>query len=222
MSLVKNAPKAPYIASDGRALPGVTTVIKALDKGPGLLHWAWKQGKLGFPLYKARDQAIDIGHLTHYLIEKYVKGEKPELSNDFAANDVLKAHRLFDMFRSFWDGGGYKLIASELKLIDERKHGYGGTIDILAECPNGIELLDLKTSKEIWPEYYIQVAAYKKLTQGKVMLPSEPKARIVLITKDEYFDAPDIPEGVITKAGDVWEDLIKVYYNLIDLKKSLG
>lgn len=129
--LEKNRVKVPYIASDGIELPGVTTVLGILDK-PALKQWAWNQGKLGIPLYKATEGALDVGTITHYLIECYVKGEEPDLSPEFPSEVVDKSYQLLELFKLRWASEGYKLIHSEIRLIDEKRR-FGGTIDLLVE-----------------------------------------------------------------------------------------
>lgn len=129
--LEKNRVKVPYISKDGRELPGVTTVIGILDK-PALKQWVWKQGNLGIPLHKATEGALDVGTITHYLIECFVKGEEPDLSSEFPSELVEKSYELLELFKGHWVSMGYSLMHSEIRLIDETRM-FGGTIDLIAE-----------------------------------------------------------------------------------------
>ena len=63
--------------------------------------------------------------------------------------DFVKAHHL-------------KPIHLELPLVSD-KYGFGGTIDCYAELDGKLALIDFKTSKGVWPEMRVQVAAYAEL-----------------------------------------------------------
>jgi hypothetical protein len=42
------------------------------------------------------------------------------------------------------------------------KYGYAGTIDYLCRIDGKVYIVDFKTSQQVWPEYELQVSAYKK------------------------------------------------------------
>ena len=46
------------------------------------------------------------------------------------------------------------------KRVVSKKYFYSGTLDVLAEIDDKFGVLDLKSSKEIWDDYFIQTAAY--------------------------------------------------------------
>ncbi|HXB13016.1 MAG TPA: hypothetical protein VNZ45_13595 [Bacteroidia bacterium] len=209
-TLQKNKFKSPYVATDGKALPGVTTILGLLNK-PALLPWAWSQGKKGIPLNKAKDNAIDIGNIAHYLIECFVTNEEPVLDELYNPEHVLLAHQMLYLFKDYWTLRQATLVASELPLIDEVV-GYGGTIDLIVKCEDKgtTEIWDIKTAKDIWPEYWMQLAAYLQLadnTEECNHCDAVDVCRILLITKELTFSAP-------SKSDEYMEDALNAFLHL--------
>ena len=52
-------------------------------------------------------------------------------------------------------------IAWDVPVFSE-KYGYAGTIDYVCTIDGKTYIVDFKTSKQVWPEYELQVSAYKK------------------------------------------------------------
>jgi hypothetical protein len=155
-------PKVEYKNSNGQKLTGVTTILGnnlAWNKG-ALIGWAYNQGKAGLPL---RDQkALDIGTLAHAWIECDIKNKEerptiPEELRNAVENSCLA-------YLEWKDQVHFKLIQSELSLISEM-YQFGGTIDIIGEVNGQQSIIDLKTGdkSEVYPDWRIQVAAYKNL-----------------------------------------------------------
>jgi hypothetical protein len=150
-----------YYLKDGKTqVAGVTTIIGMIGN-PALIHWAWELGCKGEDYRKIRDKAGSIGTITHYLIEKHLKGEKPDLS-EFSPANVDKAENAFLAFLDFEKSHKLKPIKQEFPLVSE-KYGFGGTIDLYAELDDVSCLIDFKTSSGLWPSMRVQVAAYEEL-----------------------------------------------------------
>lgn len=127
---------------------------------------------------KTRDAAADAGTLAHWLIECHLTRRKPDLS-EFSPAVVDQAENAALKFISWWDKSGLAFAMSEAQLVSEL-HGYGGTIDVLARRGSDTVLIDIKTSKAIYPEMWRQVAAYG------LLLPRQPDAYIIArIGKDD-------------------------------------
>ena len=107
--------------------------------------------------------ALNIGNLTHEWLEKAIKwklgeGEAPEKpTNEGVINAV-------DAFREWVKENDVKWLSSEEKLYN-RDHKYAGTVDAIAEINGDYCVIDWKTSRAIYPEYYLQVAAYAKAVE---------------------------------------------------------
>ena len=64
-------PKYEY---NGRIVPSVTTILGVVDKN--LVRWAYNLGKSGVVLEDYQKYVNNVGTLTHYFIETYLKGSK--------------------------------------------------------------------------------------------------------------------------------------------------
>lgn len=153
-----------YLNAAGKEIPGVTTVLKILDK-PALVYWAWDLGRKGQDYRKVSSKAADTGTVAHAMAEAYLRGMELDTSNIPA--DVLdKAETSFIKFVQWWDAQGFEVLHTERKLISE-KWQCGGTMDIMARrLSNGnICVIDLKTSKAIYDEMRIQISAYADMAE---------------------------------------------------------
>lgn len=148
-----------YRNKAGVVVPGVTTVIALLAK-PALINWAWRLGLEGQDMNKVRDKAADIGTCVHYLAECHLKGQKPEVQ-DFTPDTIEKAKPLVRAFAAWAAKECLRVKASEANVVSEAWQ-FGGCIDIIARRLDGkLGLYDIKTSKGIYDEYKIQLAAYE-------------------------------------------------------------
>jgi len=114
--------------------------------------------------YKTKSgDALNIGNLTHEWLEKAIKwklgeGEAPDNpTNEGVINAV-------DAFRDWVKENDVKWLSSEEKLYN-RGYKYAGTVDAIAEINGEYCVIDWKTSRAIYPEYYLQVAAYAKAVE---------------------------------------------------------
>jgi hypothetical protein len=149
-----------YKDSMEQKVVGVTTAMGILAK-PALIPWAYKRGKDGLELYESRDKSADIGTLVHARIMAYYLGYEID---DY--NISPEAWRLADnSLKSFYEWArprNVKAIVVETPLVSE-KYRYGGTPDVYGEMDGELTLLDFKTGAGIYPDFFIQLAAYSKL-----------------------------------------------------------
>lgn len=160
---------------DGRAIPGVTTLIgKGLPK-PALPYWAAKvvaeyvtdnpadveqlrsMGRepmvaaLKAVPWESRDQAAIRGTAVHALAEKLIHGEQVEVP------EHLDAH--VAGYVAFLDAFGVEPLLTE-RQVASRTHWYAGTFDAIVRIGGETLLLDWKTSKGVYGETALQTAAY--------------------------------------------------------------
>jgi hypothetical protein len=185
-------PKAGYFLKDGTKVPGTTTICGAYKDAGGLIHWAWQQGKQGLNYLETRDKAGTLGTSVHSQIED----------------------RLNKDGRLLWPGLDHiTVIEQEIQLVSEVER-YGGTIDAVGVDGEGrYVLLDWKTSKGLYPNYQMQLAAYKNIWNencpGREITGG---AYIVHFTKaGEFLQA--LPYGVPSVPGcptldNSWEQFI--------------
>lgn len=157
-----------YRLKSGVKVPGVTTVIGgqlAWNKN-ALMYWSWEQGKEGKDFRETRDAAADIGTVSHACIEAEMRGKPlPEIPSEFkdsVENTLLGFYEWRDAFQ-------LEATASEVSLVSEM-WGFGGTIDYPALLKGKRTILDLKTSKDVYPDHRIQLAAY-----GVLWLENRPE-----------------------------------------------
>lgn len=165
-------PTKKYKTSDGKRVPGVTTVIgTSLGWGKeGLLHWAWECGMEGLDFREERKNAANAGTLAHALAEADVKGlpapPAPFDSSEQERKDREKAETAFGAYKDWKEMTRLKLVYSEVSLVSDELR-VGGTLDLVAETELGgkkrLDLIDIKTSNGLYEEHLIQISAYMHL-----------------------------------------------------------
>jgi hypothetical protein len=217
--LIKNAPHQEYRIKNGTLVPGVTTVLGIMNK-PALGKWMWQCGKDGVPWPIPKEATAGVGTIAHYKIHCFLSDEKEEYGTGWEEEHIKTAQIPFEKFYDYYSSRGGVAILSEYSMVHET-HGYGGTMDLLVETREGIELWDIKTSKAIYEENYIQLAAYKMLLdQDSKYRHMKIKPLVVLCTKDGQLAAPSVSKAYITKARNTWSYLIKTYHKLQEFRKA--
>ena len=176
----------------GQAVKGVTTHLGVLSK-PALIFWGYRQGMDNFErlmawiaehspdlmeelkqfrvqsLYEKRDKAADAGTLGHLFIENHLKGLPDPKTDGISKEIVEKAEGCYLTFLDWEKANIKKVIGSEIELTCEQ-WPYGGTIDHIIESsvtPSGmVDILDIKTGKDIYLDAKLQVRAYKFLWES--------------------------------------------------------
>jgi len=149
-----------YKTSDGERLPGVTTVINELGWNKNMLiAWSRREALAGNDPDKIKNEAAKPGTLTHSFIEGHIKGEKVD-TTDFTKNQIELAKNSYFAFVEWEKAMKPKYLGTEIQLVSE-KYRFGGTADMIGEIGGELVLADWKTSKGIYPEMTIQIAAYK-------------------------------------------------------------
>jgi hypothetical protein len=195
-----------YKLADGTVVPGVTTVLNILAK-PALIQWAWDLGRQGLDWREVRDSAGDVGTLAHYFIMCTLKGEQPDTS-EYSQADIQKANNCLAKFKNWLKEHPISPIMIETPLVSE-EYKYGGTLDLFAEFNGEFILVDFKTGKALYDEYFYQLAAYCQLLQEQGWPVAN--ARILRIGRDED---EGFEEGVRRGLDNEWEiftHCLKIY-----------
>lgn len=210
-------PKAGYRLADGTKVPGVTTVIGQLGWNKNqLLWWAWSEGQAGRDFRDTSGKAADIGTCAHYMVECDVLGVDADLSG-FEPDTVEKARPAFAAWAQWAKQTNCTIVATEAQLVSEQ-HRYGGTIDAIASLGGELVVLDFKTSKSVYPDHLIQLAAYRELWNE--CHPNEPvsaRAMLLRIGKDGAFAAHGYTEAQLAWG---WRAFL-LARGLYDCKKPL-
>lgn len=159
-----------YENRDGVKVPRVSEVLNTLAK-PALIGWIKAEFRAGRDPDKASEKARDSGSHAHAMIEAALKGDKATLAELEKPGEtpeenkiISDAHTAYLKFLEWRDTVDIdpSSIRSELSLVSET-YQYGGTIDIYCRLDGRPTLIDLKTSKAIYRDYWTQVAAYAHL-----------------------------------------------------------
>lgn len=164
------------------ALPSVTTILDVLSK-PALYGWYWKttvegvsklleqDGLKGATVdelkgmlkaralrpYDLRDSAADRGTNAHDYLEGLAKGliTPTEILADEQADGYARG------VARWWTERQPQPLASEV-VVRSLRYGFAGRFDLIYQNGNArVVLADLKTSKAVWTEAHLQLAAYK-------------------------------------------------------------
>ena len=213
---VKDAPKKArghtvYKLSDGSKVPGVTTVLGVLNK-PALVVWANRLGLQGIDSSKYRDEMADIGTLAHQMIVDYFKGEETDTA-EYSKSQIELAENCLLSFWEWEKGHKIEIIMAEAQLIST-EYGYGGTIDCFCNLDGQPTLLDFKTGKAIYPEFFYQLAAYEQLLTeaGKLI----EVTRILRIGRDADEGFEERSVGNLDKQFEIFKHCLAIY----NLKKE--
>lgn len=207
--------------------PSVTSVLKVLNK-PELSYW---MKKLVFEAM-AKDPTLDEkvacmadfkvmklsgadGSITHEIIDQYWKTGKYPSIQATAEKLAITTYRVdsianyIEAFKKFVELHKPKLVESE-GMIYSHKHKYAGTYDGVFEFGGHTWLLDWKTSNGIYPEYRIQLTAYKEALKelGKPV----DKMGIIQLKDNGAFvfeEVQDIEDGA--KLFDVFRAILYVF-----------
>jgi hypothetical protein len=170
----------------GVVYPGVTGILKVIDKSDALMSWAARQtaeAAIGLA-----ESGTDVADGLHALLntvgrEGAIKAVTARSSwkRDEAAQLGTAVHGYADdhingrpipddlpeiqrdyvtVYADWWKASGWSLRTSEAYLI-HTAHGYGGTLDLLCRDRDGRTVLaDIKTGKGVYSEAVLQLAAY--------------------------------------------------------------
>lgn len=175
---VRNKPD--YALASGVQAPGVTTVLKVLDKSSFLVPWAVKMTKSGVDAIRYRDEKAMVGTLAHLMCLSTLKGVPPELY-DYSPREVDLATNAFGKFKAWTKAHTIEPILVETPMVSEIC-GFGGTPDFYGYVDGELTLMDLKTGN-IYHEHWFQMAAYCMLLEER---KHDVRQRILLnIGRDE-------------------------------------
>jgi len=154
-------PTYPYKNAAGKRIPSVTTVIGRFKESGALIHWAWDLGKQGIDYRKIRDAAADAGTLAHAMVEATIRGTTFPDEKQHDVEIWNKAKSAFGAFEEWQQQTQLKPVDTEVSMTCEC-HQVGGTLDTIL-VQTKLSLGDWKTSNGVYPEYVIQLAAYRHL-----------------------------------------------------------
>ncbi len=160
---------------------------------------------------RTSQKAVDIGSQVHARVEYAIRkelgqevGPEPPMSED--------AWSSFSSWENWRKGVDLKPLFIE-QTVYNLTDGYAGTLDLIAEVGGQRALIDWKTSKAIYPEYSLQLAAYSFALRD--MKHEVPRAGYIVRlpkTAGDSFEAKEFSEGSLWElysaflhAKELWE-----------------
>lgn len=253
-TLAKTAPSGSRLYAHpvtGQEVPSVTTILGVLDK-PALPRWAAlevatyaienRESWQGLPARDALEllkkapwakskSAADAGTDAHAYCEDLLLGRAADAPTDttFAplyGEAITNVRNLITELRT---NHTFTVVAVEATAWNTT-HGYAGTFDGLHLIDGKLTLVDLKTSKDVYPDYALQLAAYRYATH--ILLPDGTEIPMPQIDRCEIWHAPkegthkrvevraDVDEfAAFTAALDIWKWKNHHAPNVIDKPK---
>ena len=173
--------KPDYRLANGTRVPGVTTILKVLDKSDYLIPWANKLGFQEIDSTKYRDEKAMVGTLAHAMILSDLKGGTPE-TYDNSQREIDQANNCFSKYGAWKKAHDIDPILVEGSMVSELLK-FGGTVDFYGRIDEEITLLDFKTGANLYPESWYQLAGYGLLLEERGLLVGQ---RVLLnIGRDE-------------------------------------
>ncbi len=222
---------------DGKPVPAVTTILNRLSK-PALIQWAAdcavehiREHWLGdAPLDVAKRQAIlaeaakahevkrdtagDLGTTVHHCARQLMAGA-PYVRYEGLGEKPLEAlGRLLAWKRE----AKVEPIALERRVMSLR-HMYAGTTDFFGRIDGRLAVLDYKTSRRIYDEFWLQAAAYEVALREQLGL-IEPISRVLIhLDKETGECTPHWRESSEADTG-AWLALVELDRRLREMKKA--
>lgn len=137
---------------------------------------------------KAKD-AADIGTLAHNYIEAYIKHKLGIVKTKPTKPSNKQAKAAVDAYMQWEEANEVIYLESEKKIYSQ-KYKYAGTLDIVAKVNGQMAVVDLKTSTGIYPEMWLQTAAYVHAYQEELGIKMATRW-IIRIGKDGVLETEE-------------------------------
>lgn len=205
--------KKPYLDSKGNRVPGVTTVTGVLDK-PALLWWAWDLGTRSIDYRKHRDALADVGTLAHEMILAFFLGLEVDFY-EFSPWVVDRAKISFGKFEELIKKHKLKPQHVEWEIISDRLK-YGGRIDFHGLCDDVPTIIDFKTGKRIYDDYFFQLGGYGLLLAEERELIEQHM--IVNVPRDEKESYQMAKKTNIMLEKKIFRSCLNIYHERKKIK----
>lgn len=144
-------------------VPSVTTILNYYPKDQFLIKWIREQGQEGLEKFK---KAGEEGGLVHDLTEELDKGQTLDIRNLNLQDQPISVWNSLERYVEFRNQED-NLIPTEIEepfVCIDNAFKFGGTIDrvVTNKVTNERFILDIKTSKSIYPYFWVQLGAYTR------------------------------------------------------------
>lgn len=195
-----------YLLKSGEQVPGVTTALGILEK-IGLHYWIAEVTRKGEDWVKIRDAAGNIGTLVHSMILADLKGETLDTC-DYSKNQIDKAETCLIKYYDWKKKYNMEIMFCEQPLVSEI-FKCGGTPDLAAIIDDVPTLIDFKSGRNIYEEYWYQLAAYTQLLLERNFIPQ--RYGIVRIGTDEKEDFEEQWRNNLEREWEIFQACLSIY-----------
>ena len=196
-----------YKLKDGTRVPGVTTIL-AIKAKPALYRWNNQMGLKGIDTSKYVDHLASIGTLAHQMVADHWRKVKTDTS-EYTAEQIDKAENSLLSYLEWEKGHTIEPILIETPLVSEG--GFGGTIDCYAKVDSIDTLLDLKTGKAIYDEYFYQLAAYDWLLRSRDYMSDTQMILRIGRDETEGFEVKKATEKIMKIGWSIFWHCLGIY-----------
>ncbi len=152
-----------YVTPFGK-FPSVTSILSLVPK-PALEEWKRRMGK---DAKRIAAEAAVIGTVCHYrILNRYSIRQLEPPTVHLPWKDSLEwleeLNYRAELAEQMWEEAVKDADLTPLYVehtLVSREHRFAGTFDLLAKIKDFNVLIDLKTSKELWDTYKLQLGAY--------------------------------------------------------------
>lgn len=208
--------KKPYYVDDLR-VPGVSTVTGYIDKSGPLMWWAADLARKGIDYMTYRDDLANVGRLVHDSILAHFLGMEVDTYQN-SQWEIERAGNSLLSFRNFISKYKVEPIQVEYELISP-KNLFGGRLDFYGKLDGVLTLMDFKTGKRIYDDYFFQAGGYAMLLE-EFDLPVE---QFVILniprSKGEAFEVAFLRK--MKPAKRVFKNALGIYWAIKDAKKIM-
>lgn len=127
----------------------------------------------------SRDSAADMGTYIHNWIEEYTRGKDPDLPVN------TKLHRTILDFKKFWDSQDIVPIHAE-RPVCSPTYNLAGIPDLICKVDGKLTIMDWKTGSGIYPEMFLQLAAYALMYEEE--FPSQKVEQLFIVNASVKYN----------------------------------
>lgn len=197
-----------------RYIPSVSWICGFYPKG--VQFWKWLADKGWDESQALKQSAGEKGSKIHSAIEMLIAGQELK-HNDQIMNPQSGIAEEFSVeeWESILSFGLWvketkpKFILNEVTVISE-KYGFAGTVDAVVEIDGQIYIVDFKSGQNLWPEYEMQISAYKQALSEMGKKTKDAKLAILQIgyrrnKKQFKFTEVDDQFSLFLASKQIWE-----------------
>lgn len=146
-------------------VPSVTWILSYYPKGEQFLKFVGENGYEGANQIKV--SAGDRGSIVHNACELLMKDGELNIDQLVPDRDGNPRELTPDEYEAVMTFARWyaqtlpEIVAVEMQ-VRSVKYGYAGTLDIVCKIDGKLGIIDIKTSKSVYPSYELQVSALKQ------------------------------------------------------------